>query len=164
MLSQGKKAKFPEMEFLDISLYFTFNRRNNCSAMSAATLKGTKRWFSSLNHQNFEFFCLVPRSPTHTGLICVVTLEPNISSLGPFNKFIYRVLPLYTHQGVFFPVCALQRWAKWRLSTFDLYPGVQGQICDILRPQLAMNRFLPLLATQIPTLWIHTSGGRGLWY
>jgi hypothetical protein len=24
-----------------------------------------------------------------------------------------------------------------------------------------MNRFLPLLATQIPTLWIHTSGGRG---
>ncbi len=25
-------------------------------------------------------------------------------------------------------------------------------------PQLAMNRFLPLLATQIPTLWIHTSG------
>jgi hypothetical protein len=40
---------------------------------------------------------------------------------------------------------------------------VQGQICDILRPQLAMNRFLPLLlATQIPTLWIHTSGG-GRW-
>ncbi len=28
-------------------------------------------------------------------------------------------------------------------------------------PQLAMNRFLPLLATQIPTLWIHTSGGGG---
>jgi hypothetical protein len=26
---------------------------------------------------------------------------------------------------------------------------VQGQICDILRPQLAMNRVLPLLATQI---------------
>jgi hypothetical protein len=36
---------------------------------------------------------------------------------------------------------------------------VQGQICDILRPRLAMNRFLPLLAPQIPTLWIHTSGG-----
>ncbi len=40
-----------------------------------------------------------------------------------------------------------QWWAKWRLSTFDLYPwgeghGVQGQICNILRPQLAMNRFL----------------------
>ncbi len=32
-----------------------------------------------------------------------------------------------------------QWWAKWRLSTFDLYPwgeghGVQGQICDISRP------------------------------
>ncbi len=46
-------------------------------------------------------------------------------------------------------VSSWQRWAKWRLSTFDLYPGgeghgVQGQICDILRPQLAMNWFLPL--------------------
>jgi hypothetical protein len=28
-------------------------------------------------------------------------------------------------------------------------------------PQLAMNRFLPLLATHIPTLWIHTSGRGG---
>jgi hypothetical protein len=26
-------------------------------------------------------------------------------------------------------------------------------------PQVAMSRFLPLMATQIPTLWIHTSGG-----
>jgi hypothetical protein len=42
--------------------------------------------------------------------------------------------------------------------------GVQGQICDILRPQLAMNSYESLpapLATQIPTLCIHTSGGRG---
>ncbi len=52
--------------------------------------------------------------------------------------------------------------------TFDLWPipwggglGVQGRICDILRPLLAMNRFLPLLVTQIPTHWIHTSGGEG---
>ncbi len=48
-----------------------------------------------------------------------------------------------------------QWWAKWRLSTFDLYPwgeghGVQGQICDILRPQLAMNRFLPLWSHRFP--------------
>ncbi len=35
--------------------------------------------------------------------------------------------------------------------------GVQGA----WGPQLAMNRFLPLLAIQIPTLWIHTSGGGG---
>jgi hypothetical protein len=53
--------------------------------MSATELKSTKRRFSSLNDQNFEFFRLVPRSPTHTGLICGKTLEPNISSLGPFN-------------------------------------------------------------------------------
>jgi hypothetical protein len=32
--------------------------------------------------------------------------------------------------------------------------GVQGA----WGPQLVMNRFLPLLVTQIPTLWIHTSG------
>jgi hypothetical protein len=38
---------------------------------------------------------------------------------------------------------------------------VQGQICNILRPKLAMNRFLPLLTKQIPTLLILTSGGRG---
>jgi hypothetical protein len=51
----------------------------------ATAPKSTKRRFSSLNHQNFEFFRLVPRSPTHTGLICGKTLEPNISSLGPFK-------------------------------------------------------------------------------
>ncbi len=54
--------------------------------MSATALKSTKRRFSSLNHQNFEFFRLVSRSPTHTGLICGKTLEPNISSLGPFKS------------------------------------------------------------------------------
>jgi hypothetical protein len=30
-------------------------------------------------------FWTVPRSPTHTGLICGKTLEPNITSLGPFK-------------------------------------------------------------------------------
>ncbi len=53
--------------------------------MSATALKSTNRRFSSLNYQNFEFLCLVPRSPTHTGLICEKTLKPNISSLGPFK-------------------------------------------------------------------------------
>jgi hypothetical protein len=33
-------------------------------------------------NQNFKIFGLVP---THIGLICVKTLEPNISSLGPFK-------------------------------------------------------------------------------
>ncbi len=56
-------------------------------------------------------------------------------------------------------------WAKWRLSTFDLYPwgeghGVQGQICDILRPQLAMNPFLPLWTLRFPHFgYIHLGGG-----
>ncbi len=44
--------------------------------------------FSSLNHQNFGFFGLPPKSPIHTGLICVKTPQPNIS-LGPF-KLMYR--------------------------------------------------------------------------
>ncbi len=65
-----------------------------------------------------------------------------------------------------------QWWAKWRLSTFDLYPWrerheVQGQICDILRPQLAMNRFLPLWPHRFQHfVYIHLRGGGvgGLWY
>ncbi len=57
--------------------------------MSATAPKSKNRRFSSLNYQNFEFFCRVPMSPTHTGLICVKTLKPNISSLGPF-KHIWR--------------------------------------------------------------------------
>ncbi len=65
-----------------------------------------------------------------------------------------------------------QWWAKWWLSTFDLYPwgeghGVQGQICDILRPQLAMNRFLPLWPHRFPHFGCLHLGGGGvgrLWY
>jgi hypothetical protein len=49
----------------------------------------------------------------------------------------------------------------WRIPWGGEEHGVQGQICDILRPQPAMNRFLPLPATQIPTLWIHTTGRGG---
>ncbi len=54
-----------------------------------------------------------------------------------------------------------QRWAKWRLSTW----GGGGMGCRDKYAtswhQLAMNRFLPLLATQISTLWIHKSEGAG---
>ncbi len=53
-------------------------------------------------------------------------------------------------------------------STFDLYPGggeghgVQGQICDILRPHLAMNRFLPLWPHRFPQFgYIHLGGAGG---
>ncbi len=40
--------------------------------------------------------------------------------------------------------------------------GVQGQICDILRPQLAMNRFLSLWPHRFPYFgFIQLGGGRG---
>jgi hypothetical protein len=59
---------------------------NNFLARSAAVLNITKWQFLRLNHKNFEFFVLASKSPTETGLICVKTLEPNISNLGPFKK------------------------------------------------------------------------------
>jgi hypothetical protein len=37
-------------------------------------------------HKLLEFFGLVPKSPTHAGLICVKTPKPNISCLGSFNQ------------------------------------------------------------------------------
>ncbi len=60
-----------------------------------------------------------------------------------------------------------QCWAKWPLSTFDLYPwgeghGVQGQICEILRPPASYESLPAPLSTQIPTLcivYIHLGGG-----
>jgi hypothetical protein len=73
--------------------------------MSATALKSIKRRFSSLNHQNFEFFCLVPRSPTHTGLICGKTLELNISSLGPFKLRISPRLFEKTRKGPVLHCC-----------------------------------------------------------
>jgi len=55
----------------------------NFLALSATAFetspKCPKCRISSLNHQNFGLFGLVPKSPTNTGLICVNTLEPNIS-------------------------------------------------------------------------------------
>ncbi len=61
--------------------------------------------------------------------------------------------------------CFIQWWAKWRLSTYDLNPwgeghGVQGQICDILRPQLAINRFCPSGHTDSHTLDTYIWGER----
>jgi hypothetical protein len=42
---------------------------------------------SGLNHPNFGFFGLVPKSPIHTGLIYVKNPKPNISCLGPFKTY-----------------------------------------------------------------------------
>ncbi len=38
-----------------------------------------------LSCTQYKVFGLVPMSPTHTGLVNLRTLEPNISSLGPFK-------------------------------------------------------------------------------
>ncbi len=52
------------------------------------------------------------------------------------------------------------------MTTFDLWPipwgggGIGWRDKYVTSwPQLAMNHFVPLLATHFPTLWIHTSGG-----
>jgi hypothetical protein len=84
---------------------------------------------SSINHQNFEFFGLVPKSPIHTGLICVKILEPNISSLGPYK---YSIPPknsartLFLNEGNIFTgvsvlVASLQvRETRWELRAPSL--------------------------------------------
>jgi hypothetical protein len=45
--------------------------------------KKYKTGILSLNHKDFEFFYLVPKSATHTVLISLNTLEPNILTLSP---------------------------------------------------------------------------------
>ncbi len=66
--------------------------------MSATAFKSTKRRFSRLNHQNFKFFRLVPRSPTHTGLIRGKTLEPNrISQAWAPLKTVILLLGVFFH-------------------------------------------------------------------
>ncbi len=79
---------------------------------------------------------------------------------------ILRKKPLkYSFVAIEIARATQQWWAKWRLSTFDLYPwgeghGVQGQICDILRSQLPMNRFLPYWTHRFPHFgYIYLGGG-----
>ncbi len=64
-----------------------------------------------------------------------------------------------------------QRWAKWRLSSFDLYPGggggghgMQGQICDILTQASYVSLPAPSGHTDSHTLDAYIWGGGGLWY
>ncbi len=59
-------------------------RRQRLKFFTDVSDKSTKWLFSCLNHQNVQSFGLVPKlpkSPTHTGLICAETLNRNISSL-----------------------------------------------------------------------------------
>ncbi len=83
------------------AIYFTFHRRNICSAMSATALKSTER------------------SPTQTGPTCVTTQEPNISSLGPSKKFTIGYCHLHTSRGLFSCVRTAE---VGKMTTFDLWP------------------------------------------
>ncbi len=66
-------------------------------AQQPTALKSTKWRFSGLNHPNFGFFVLVPKSPIHTGLIYVKNPKPNISSLGPFKYLCTSYLALHVY-------------------------------------------------------------------
>ena len=70
--------------------------------MLATALNNTKwRLSSKGKHQNFGFFGLVPKSPIHTGLICVTTPRSRISHardlLSPV-RFLFRKKKLATQQ------------------------------------------------------------------
>jgi hypothetical protein len=62
-----------------------------------------------------------------------------------------------------------QRWAKWRLSTFDLYTGVgwggghevQGQVCEILAQASYESLPAPSCHTDSHTLDTYIWGGGG---
>ncbi len=58
----------------------------NLLAPSPTALKLFTDVGDSAKKSKWQFSSLVPKSPTRTGLICVKTLEPNISSSGPFEK------------------------------------------------------------------------------
>ncbi len=67
------------------SLWPGFVDKSAALTIVGRTAKSKKWRFSSLNHQNFELFGLVHKSPTHTGLICEKTLNSNILSLDPLK-------------------------------------------------------------------------------
>jgi len=48
--------------------------------------------FKSEPSKFWTFWPTVPKSPTHTVLICVKAPEPNISCLGPLNTQLYKPL------------------------------------------------------------------------
>jgi hypothetical protein len=79
--------------------------------MSATALKSTKRRFSSLNHQNFEFFRLVPRSPTHTGLICEKPWSRISQAWAPLRPKIQSAMLFFT--VVFLKKKEIQSFRRW---------------------------------------------------
>jgi hypothetical protein len=54
--------------------------------ISATALKSTKWRLSSLAHQLFDIFCLVPKSPIHAGLIRAKNPEPNNQAWAPLRS------------------------------------------------------------------------------
>jgi hypothetical protein len=93
----------------------------------------------------------------------LLNFRVSIQNNKEFNKDLSPSLPLLLKLKIFLrppPPPSGGRNDDFRPLTYNPWGeghGGQGKICDILRPQLAMNLFLP----QIPILWIHKSGGRG---
>ncbi len=125
---------------------------------------------AKLFNRSNSFFCLKGRGSFKKSFKKCGNVEE-----GKAHRLIPPMTPLlngWTIPLINFVTTPPQWWAKWRLSTFNLYPreeghGVHGQICDILRPQLAMNRFLPLWPHRFLHFWfIHLGGGGvgGLYY
>jgi hypothetical protein len=96
-MSQGAVADSAyHFNFLALSptAFKTFQRccRQHLTVFSDVgdSAKKYKMAISSQNHQLFELFGLVSTSFTHTGLICVKTPEPNISSLGSLLTITFK--------------------------------------------------------------------------
>jgi hypothetical protein len=117
--------------------------------MSVTVLTSPKCRVSSLNHQNVGLFGLVPKSPTHTGLICVNTLKPIISCLGPFKCICPETsTKLYVHEFGF------SRWSIHHVSDKFPYLGILNRPMhfnkeNTLRPAgvivgITLNRSLPV--------------------
>ncbi len=92
----------------------------------------------------------------------LVTTPVHWCSLISSNQGFISTSPVIGSQSV----SDLQWWAKWRILTFDLYPcggGAWGAGTNMWHPETpASYESLPApLATQIPTLWIHSSVGWG---
>ncbi len=78
--------------------------------MSATVLQCAKWRFSGLNQQNFciywpSGYIYLYKSPTHTGIICAKTLEPNISSLAPLK--VHKIENFFGSEFEFYTISLL---------------------------------------------------------
>ncbi len=96
----------------------------------------------------------------------ITKIRTNKSNESIFLELLMPMLVSHTsYRRSSYTVPRIQWWAKWRLATFDLYLGGRGMGCrdkyvtswDPSLPWIASCPFSHI----DPTLWVHTSGGRG---